>query len=170
MDMNKREETKNFVDSVKIENNNYKNYENKVSELKETYIQLMDDYNKYSDMLITSPSNVEYNQMYSNIKMNIQKIFLSLFEISNKIDDENDAVLDNIDKLDVLISEEKQLKRELDNEMNTTMTNERSSTTLKSDYTKINYQEFYILVSLIFSIIVVVIIVFIINQYYTNPI
>ena len=170
MDMNKREETKNFVDSVKIENNNYKNYENKVSELKETYIQLMDDYNKYSDMLITSPSNVEYNQMYSNIKMNIQNIFLSLFEISNKIDDENDVVLDNIDKVDVLIREEKQLKRELDNEMNTTMTNERSSTTLKSDYTKINYQEFYILVSLIFSIIVVVIIVFIINQYYTNPI
>jgi hypothetical protein len=170
MDMNKREENKNFVDSVKIENNNYKNYENKVSELKETYIQLMDDYNKYSDMLITSPSNVEYNQMYSNIKMNIQNIFLSLFEILNKIDDENDVVLDNIDKVDVLIREEKQLKRELDNEMNTTMTNERSSTTLKSDYTKINYQEFYILVSLIFSIIVVVIIVFIINRYYTNPI
>ncbi len=168
--MNKREENKNFVDSVKIENNNYKNYENKVSELKETYIQLMDDYNKYSDMLITSPSNVEYNQMYSNIKMNIQNIFLSLFEILNKIDDENDVVLDNIDKVDVLIREEKQLKRELDNEMNTTMTNERSSTTLKSDYTKINYQEFYILVSLIFSIIVVVIIVFIINRYYTNPI
>lgn len=170
MDVNKRQEKKNFVDSVKVQNNNYKRYENKVTELKSTYIQLMDDYNKYSDMTIKSPSNVEYNQMYSNIKMNIQNIFSSLFQMSNKIDDENIAVLDNIDEVDVLITDEKQMSRELEATTNNTLTNKRSSTILKSDYTKINYQEIYILISLIFSIIMVVIIGFVINQYYTNTI
>ena len=75
MNMNKREEEKNFVDNVKFQNDNYKMYENKVAEIKATYTQLMDDYNKYSAMTINSPSNVEYKQIYSNIRMNIQNIF-----------------------------------------------------------------------------------------------
>lgn len=170
MNTNKREEEKNFVDNVKVQNNNYKNYEKKVAELKETYLYLMDDYNKYHVMSINSPSNVEYKQSYANIKMNIQNLFSSLFYIYNKLDDENNVVLDNIDKVDDLIAEEKQMSLELEGTINDMVINERSSTTLKSDYTKINYQEFYILLSLVFSIIMVVIIGFIINGYYRNTI
>jgi hypothetical protein len=170
MNTNKREEEKNFVDNVKVQNNNYKIYEKKVAELKETYLYLMDDYNKYHVMSINSPSNVEYKQSYANIKMNIQNLFSSLFYIYNKLDDENNVVLDNIDKVDDLIAEEKQMSLELEGTINDMVINERSSTTLKSDYTKINYQEFYILLSLVFSIIMVVIIGFIINGYYRNTI
>lgn len=102
--------------------------------------------------------------------MNIQNLFSSLFYIYNKLDDENNVVLDNIDKVDDLIAEEKQMSLELEGTINDMVINERSSTTLKSDYTKINYQEFYILLSLVFSIIMVVIIGFIINGYYRNTI
>ena len=168
--MNKREEEKNFVDNVKFQNDNYKMYENKVAEIKATYTQLMDDYNKYSAMTINSPSNVEYKQIYSNIRMNIQNIFSSLFQMSNKIDEDNNVVLGNMDKVEVLIAGEKKMSQELETDRNIKLTNERSSTTLNSDYKTINYEEIYRLLSLIFSIIMVVIIGFIINQYYTNTI
>ena len=102
--------------------------------------------------------------------MNIETIFSSLSHISIKILDENRSVLENIDKLDELIAEERRLSLELEGTINDTVIHERSSTTLKSDYTKINYQEFYILLSLVFSIIMVVIIGFIINGYYRNTI
>ena len=130
----------------------------------------MDDYNKYSTMTINSPFNVEYKQIYSNIRMNIQNIFSSLFQMSNKIDEDNNVVLNNMDKVDVLIAGEKKMSQELETDRNIKLTNERSSTTLKSDYKTINYEEIYRLLSLIFSIIMVVIIGFIINQYYTNTI
>ena len=168
--MNKREEEKNFVDNVKFQNDNYKMYENKVAEIKATYAQLMDDYNKYSVMTINSPFNVEYKQIYSNIRMNIQNIFSSLFQMSNKIDEDNNVVLNNMDKVDVLIAGEKKMSQELETDRNIKLTNERSSTTLNSDYKTINYEEIYRLLSLIFSIIMVVIIGFILNQYYTNTI
>ena len=168
--MNKREEEKNFVDNVKFQNDNYKMYENKVAEIKATYAQLMDDYNKYSVMTINSPFNVEYKLIYSNIRMNIQNIFSSLFQMSNKIDEDNNVVLNNMDKVDVLIAGEKKMSQELETDRNIKLTNERSSTTLNSDYKTINYEEIYRLLSLIFSIIMVVIIGFILNQYYTNTI
>lgn len=170
MNTNKREEEKKFVDNVKLQNNNYKIYENKVVELKGTYIHLMDDYIKYQDMTINSPSNVEYKQMYSNIKMNIQNIFSSLFQMSNEIDVDNNDVLDNIDKVEVLIDGEKRLISKMEGTTNDMRVNERSSTILNSDYIKIKNEENYILLSLIFSIIMVVIFGFIINRYYTNTI
>jgi hypothetical protein len=170
MNTNKRTEAKKFVDDVKIQNTNYKKYENKVSEIKETYTHLMNDYNSYADMVINSPNNVEYTQMYSNVKKNIQNIFSSLFEMSNKIDDENEDVLNNMNQVELLLLDEKQLNLELEEQANSSGINERSSTTLKGDYTKINYQEFYVLLSLIFSIIFVVIVICIINKYYTNTI
>ena len=170
MNTNKREEEKKFVDNVELQNNNYKIYKKQVAELKETYLDLMDDYNEYHILIINSPSNLEYKEHYENIKTNIETIFSSLSHISIKILDENRSVLENIDKLDELIAEERRLSLELEGTINDTVIHERSSTTLKSDYTKINYQEFYILLSLVFSIIMVVIIGFIINGYYRNTI
>ena len=73
MNTNKREEEKKFVDNVELQNNNYKIYKKQVAELKETYLDLMDDYNEYHILIINSPSNVEYKQHYENIKMNIDE-------------------------------------------------------------------------------------------------
>lgn len=170
MNNDKRIQDKKIVDSVKVQDKNYKNYESKVGELKKTYINVMNDYNKYAPLVINEPSNLENKQMYSNIKLNIQNIFSSLFQISNKIEEENNEVLNNIDIMDILIENEKQTKDELDAIIKDTHINTRSSTTLMNDYTLINYEELYILLSLIFSIIFVVIVGFTIKFYYRNRI
>lgn len=168
MNTNKREEDKKIVDGIKLQNNNDKIYENKVAELNDTYTQLIKDYSKYYDMTMNDPSNAEYKQMYLNIKANIQNIFYYLFTLSNTIYDENNDILKNTSKIEEIINNEKTMGKKLKNGMNNSSENKRSSEILKNDFIKINYQEIYILVSLIFSIFLLVIIGIIINKYYTN--
>ena len=169
MTTNKRIDDKNIADSIKFKNTNYITYENELAVLKDTFTNLLDDYNRYTLMTRNFPSNAEYKRMYLSVKLNIQNIFSALFQMSNKIDTENTDVLNNISQVKVFIAGEKDLSDELEENINDRDTNERSSSALKSDYTIINYQELYILLALIFSIISIVINGIIINQYYKIP-
>jgi hypothetical protein len=168
MDIDKRKQDKDEIDEILIVTSNYTNYETMVNDINESFEILMKDYAKYYDLIQSYPSNVEYKQFFKRTEEELQNKFDSLVKFSNNIYDKTNTILDNINKIDDLLVKEGKLKNKINKFMNNTLTNVRSSLTLKSDYSKINFQEIYILVSLIISIILVIIIGFIINRYYTN--
>lgn len=168
MDIDKRKQDKDEIDEILIVTSNYTNYETMVNDINESFEILMKDYAKYYDLIQSYPSNVEYKQFFKRTEEELQNKFVSLVKFSNNIYDKTNTILDNINKIDDLLVKEGKLKNKINKFMNNTLTNVRSSLALKSDYSKINFQEIYILVSLIISIILVIIIGFIINRYYTN--
>jgi hypothetical protein len=78
---------------------------------------ILDDFIKYYIFYNTNPEVDEYQQMFENIKGNLQKINSELYAKSNNVDESTSDINKQLFKINILIKKEKQknkiLKRKL---------------------------------------------------------
>jgi hypothetical protein len=104
---------------------------------------ILDDFNNYFVLYNKTPNYPEYENMFNNIKQNLNRLGGSLFMVSNDVD----ANIDNINKafktLDILIANERRKNRELKRRLGIVETEANSSKEMIHDYNQM-YDEDYL--------------------------
>ena len=115
----------------------------RVQTLQQQLPPILDDFNKYFVLYNKTPNYPEYENMFNNIKQNLNGLSSSLFMVSNNVD----ANIDNINKvfksLDVLINRERKRNRELKRKLGIVETEANSSKEMINDYNQM-YDEDYV--------------------------
>jgi hypothetical protein len=108
----------------------------KVETLQQKLPPILDDFNKYFVLYNKTPNYPEYENMFNNIKQNLNSLGSSLFMVSNDLD----ANIDNINKafkmLDVLITKERIQNRELKRRLGIIETEVTSAKEMIHDYSE----------------------------------
>ena len=115
----------------------------RVQTLQQQLPPILDDFNNYFVLYNKTPNYPEYENMFNNIKQNLNQLGASLFMVSNDVD----ANIDNINKafktLDVLIANERKKNRELKRRLGIVETEANSSKEMIHDYNQM-YDEDYL--------------------------
>lgn len=82
-------------------------YQNKLDVLKSQMPQILDDFKKYYVFYNKNPSLNEYQQLYDNIKNNLQSLISQLFSIDNNIQSNLKIINDQLILLNNEINNEK---------------------------------------------------------------
>ena len=99
------EEINNFESSTK--------FTQKLETLKSQLPAILADFKKYYIFFNKNPEYPEYEQMFQNIKSNLNDINSQLFILSNDLQINTDKINEKLFALDVLIRKEKKKNREL---------------------------------------------------------
>jgi hypothetical protein len=78
-----------------------------INTLKEKLPAILDDFKKIFIFYNKTPESSEYQQMFENIKHNLQKVNSELFMTTNNIEKDTEYINKKLHKLDVLIKQEK---------------------------------------------------------------
>lgn len=104
---------------------------------------ILDDFNKYFVLYNKSPNYPEYENMFNNIKQNLNSLGASLFLVSNDVD----LNIDNINKafknLDILITKERVKNRQLKRKLGIVETEANSSKEMINDFNQM-YDDDYL--------------------------
>ena len=115
----------------------------RVQTLQQQLPPILDDFNKYFVFYNKTPNYPEYENMFNNIKQNLNSLGASLFIVSNDVD----ANIDNINKafksLDILINRERERNRELKRKLGIVETEANSSKEMIHDYNEM-YDDDYL--------------------------
>jgi Ca2+-binding EF-hand superfamily protein len=82
---------------------------NNINVLKEQLPSILDDFKKYYVFYNKNPENNEYQQMFENIKTNLNSINSQLFMIKNNVQIETDKLNKNMINLNNLIQNDKKI-------------------------------------------------------------
>ena len=122
----------------------------KINVLKEKLPSILDDFKKYYVFYNKNPEYGEYQQMFENIKGNLQNINSELFMTSNNIEKDTENINDRLQKINALIAKEKIKNRQLKKRLGIVEKKYNGSDELISDYKEIynldyltNYALFY---------------------------
>jgi len=118
-------------------NYNFKSAQQFSDELKLLQQQLppiLDDFEKYYVFYNMNPSNNEYQQLFQNIKNNLDSINSKTFMLSNSIEKEIDNINKKLLSLDTLIQKEKEINRELKLKLGIIKEKEDSADIMITDY------------------------------------
>ena len=118
-------------------NYNFKSAEQFTNELKILQQQLppiLDDFEKYYVFYNMNPSNSEYQQMFENIKKNLDTINSKMFMLSNSIEKETDDINKKLLSLDMLIQKEKETNQKIKIKLGIIKEKENSADIMISDY------------------------------------
>ena len=102
---------------------------------------ILSDYQKYYRFYNTNPENQEYQQMFQNIKGNLNNINAQLFTLSNDVQSNTNKLNSKLFALDVLIKKEKEKNHDLKKRLG--MSNVEVSDILIDEYKEI-YQSGYL--------------------------
>jgi CCR4-NOT transcriptional regulation complex NOT5 subunit len=89
-------------------------FSQKINTLNEKLPAIIDDFNKYYVFYNKNPEYQEYQQIFENIKGNLQSVNSDLVKISNDIDKNTNTINSELLVLNDKIKKEKQLKILLD--------------------------------------------------------
>jgi hypothetical protein len=109
----------------------------KINTLKEKLPAILDDFKKYYVFYNKNPEYDEYQQMFENIKSNLQSINSDLFMTSNNIEKDTENINDRLQKLNALITKEKIKNRQLKRRLGIVEKEYNGSDELISDYKEI---------------------------------
>ena len=112
-------------------------FKEKLETLKQQLPPILDDFNKYFVLYNKDPNNPEYENMFNNIKQNLNTISSSLFMVSNDVDTNIDNINTMFKKLDILISKERKQNIELRRKLGLVEIENNSSKVLIDNYTEI---------------------------------
>jgi len=106
----------------------------KVETLQQQLPPVLDDFNKYFVFYNKTPDYPEYQNMFNNIKQNLNSLGSSLFMVSNDVDSNIDNINEVFKRLDILINREKKRNRELKRKLGIVESEINSSNEMISDF------------------------------------
>lgn len=104
---------------------------------------ILDDFNKYFVLYNKSPNYPEYENMFNNIKQNLNSLGASLFLISNDVDSNIDNINKAFKNLDILITKERVKNRQLKRKLGIVETEANSSKEMINDFNQM-YDDDYL--------------------------
>ena len=115
----------------------------RVQTLQQQLPPILDDFNNYFVLYNKTPNYPEYENMFNNIKQNLNQLGASLFMVSNDVDTNIDNINKAFKTLDVLIANERRKNRELKRRLGIVETEANSSKEMIHDYNQM-YDEDYL--------------------------
>ena len=128
---------------------------NKLNILKEQLPSILDDFKKYYVFYNKNPENNEYQQMFENIKTNLNSINSQLFMVKNNVQSKTDKVNKNMVQLNKLIQQDKKINADVKKKLRAIYEENYSAFELISDYNKMYEIEYLRNWALLLSIILV---------------
>lgn len=105
--------------------------------LKEKLPAILDDFKKYYVFYNKNPEYNEYQQMFENIKGNLQKVNSELFMTTNNIEKDTESINDRLQEINALIAKEKIKNKHLKKSLGIVEKKYNGSDELISDYKEI---------------------------------
>ena len=124
-----------------------------INTLKEKLPSVLDDFKKYYVFYNKNPEYSEYQQMFENIKGNLQNINSELFMISNNIEKDTENINDRLQKINALIAKEKMKNRQLKRRLGIVEKKYNGSDELISDYKEMYNLDYLTNFSLFYGIV-----------------
>lgn len=118
-------------------------YQNRIDELKAQMPPLLDDFKKYYVFYNKDPTINEYQQIYDNIKNNLQSLNSKLFQINNSIQSDTEKINNELVVLNEEINNEKNKNMKFKNIYGILDNKYNASIQLINDY-KNNYNMIYL--------------------------
>jgi galactitol-specific phosphotransferase system IIB component len=116
---------------------------------------ILEDFKKYFIFYNKNPEYDEYQQMFENIKLNLNEINSNLFVLSNDVENATENLNKKLFALNILINKERKKNKVLKNKLGIIEDKSNTSHELISNYEEI-YNSYYLRNwSLFFSIIIV---------------
>ena len=115
----------------------------RVQTLQQQLPPILDDFNKYFVLYNKTPNYPEYENMFNNIKQNLNSLGASLFIVSNDVDTNIDNINKAFKSLDILINRERERNRELKRKLGIVETEANSSKEMIQDYNEM-YDDDYL--------------------------
>ena len=128
---------------------------NKLNILKQQLPSILDDFKKYYIFYNKNPENSEYQQMFENIKNNLNNINSQLFMVKNNVQSKTDKVNKNMVQLNKLIQQDKKINADVKKKLRAIYEQNYSAFELISDYNKMYEIEYLRNWALLLSIILV---------------
>jgi uncharacterized coiled-coil DUF342 family protein len=108
----------------------------KIHTLQQQLPAILEDFKKYYVFYNKNPEYPEYQQMFENIKTNLNNINSKLFTLSNEVESNTDEINKKLFALNILIRREKKKNDELKKKLRIVDHKSNASTELISDYKK----------------------------------
>jgi hypothetical protein len=115
----------------------------RVQTMQQQLPSILDDFNKYFVLYNKTPNYPEYENMFNNIKRNLNNLGASLFIVSNNVDADIDNINKTFKELDVLIVKERRKNRELKRKLGIIESEVISSKEMIDDYNEM-YDDDYL--------------------------
>ena len=142
-------EENNLMDDLK----NSKNFLSQINTLKEKLPSILDDFKKYYVFYNKNPEYNEYQQMFENIKSNLQNMNSELFMTSNNIEKDTENINNRLQKINALIAKEKVKNKQLKKKLGYIEKQYNGSDELISDYKEIYNLDYLTNFALFFGVI-----------------
>ena len=125
----------------------------KINTLKEKLPSILDDFKKYYIFYNKNPEYTEYQQMFENIKSNLQSINSELFMTSNNIEKDTESINNRLQKINILIRKEKMKNQQLKKKLGIVEKKYNGSDELISDYKEMYNLDYLNNFALLFGVI-----------------
>jgi hypothetical protein len=130
-------------------------FKEKLQTLNQQLPAILDDFKKYYVFFNKNPEYPEYQNLFENIKGNLNKISSDLFILSNDVQSSTNEINKKMFALNVLIQTEKERNRELKLKLGIVEHKNNAATELISDYKNIYSEEYLRNWALFVSILIV---------------
>jgi hypothetical protein len=130
----------------------------KINNLKEKLPSILEDFVKYYVFYSKNPEYNEYQQIFENIKGNLQNINSELFMTSNNIEKDTETINNRLHKINALIAKEKIKNRQLKRKLGIVEKKYNGSDELISDYKEIYNLDYLTNFALIYGVIMLIVV------------
>ena len=130
----------------------------KINNLKEKLPSILEDFVKYYVFYSKNPEYNEYQQIFENIKGNLQNINSELFITSNNIEKDTETINNRLHKINALIAKEKIKNRQLKRKLGIVEKKYNGSDELISDYKEIYNLDYLTNFALFYGVIMLTVI------------
>ena len=128
-------------------------FDEKIKNIKNSFFSALADFQKYYVFYNKNPEYSEYQQMFENIKGNLQNINSDLFMTSNNVEKDTENINDRLQKINALIAKEKMKNKQLKKKLGIVEKKYNGSDELISDYKEIYNLDYLTNFALFFGII-----------------
>ncbi len=130
-------------------------YKQDLNVLNDKFYSILDDFKKYYIFFNKNPEVDEYQQMFSNIKDNIESINSKLFTINTNLQQTVDDINIKIQQINIEIQKEKTKNIELKNNVGIINNKRTSSGILIDNYKELYNNTYYFNISIVFGILII---------------
>jgi predicted nucleic acid-binding Zn-ribbon protein len=143
-----------LLDDLKNQIANADKYKEELNVLNGKFYSILDDFKKYYIFFNKNPEVDEYQQMFSNIKDNIESINSKLFTINTNLQQTIDDINIKIQQINVEIQKEKTKNTELKNNVGIINNKRTSSGILIDNYKELYNNTYYFNITIVFGILI----------------